>query len=78
MPNPLFNIFGRNNQNGSMFGGPFGNMMNMISRFNQFKQNFQGDPRAQVQHLLDTGQMSPEQFEQLKSMAEQFQNMTRR
>lgn len=64
--NPLFNMFGQNNQNG-MF--PF----NMIQQFNQFKQNFQGDPKQRVQNLLDTGQMSQEQFNQLSSMAQMFQ-----
>lgn len=64
--NPLFNMFGQNNQNG-MF--PF----NMVQQFNQFKQNFQGDPKQRVQNLLDTGQMSQEQFNQLSSMAQMFQ-----
>ena len=64
--NPLFNMFGQNNQNG-MF--PF----NMIQQFNQFKQNFQGDPKQRVQNLLDTGQMSQDQFNQLSSMAQMFQ-----
>jgi len=64
--NPLFNMFGQNNQNG-MF--PF----NIIQQFNQFKQNFQGDPKQRVQNLLDTGQMSQEQFNQLSSMAQMFQ-----
>ena len=64
--NPLFNMFGQNNQNG-MF--PF----NMIQQFNPFKQNFQGDPKQRVQNLLDTGQMSQEQFNQLSSMAQMFQ-----
>lgn len=64
--NPLFNMFGQNNQNG-MF--PF----NMIQQFNQFKQNFQGDPKQRVQNLLDTGQMSQEQFNQLSTMAQMFQ-----
>lgn len=76
LANPLFNRF---NQNGSNFvprnNGPIGNMMNLMGRFQQFKNNFQGDPRAQVQQLLDSGQMSQEQFNQLSQMASQFQNM---
>ncbi len=76
MANPLFSRF---NQNGSNFqrenGGPMNNMMGMMQRFQQFKNNFQGDPRAQVQQLLDSGQMSQEQFNQLSQMASQFQNM---
>lgn len=48
---------------------------NMISQFNQFKQNFNGDPKAQVQQLLDSGQMSQMQFNKLSQMATQIQNM---
>lgn len=42
----MFSPFGQN-QNG--FG--FGNPMQMIQQFNQFRQTFQGDPRQQVQNL---------------------------
>lgn len=63
--NPLFNLF---NQNQNM---PY--PMNMIQQFNQFRQTFQGDPRQQVQQLLNSGQMTQEQFNQLSSMAQMFQ-----
>lgn len=56
----------------SPLGGGFANMM---SQFNRFKQNFSGDPQAQVQQLLDSGQMTQSQFNQLSQMATQFQNM---
>lgn len=76
MANPLFSRF---NQNGSNFAntgrGPMGNMMGLMQRFQQFRNNFQGDPREQVQQLLNSGQMSQEQFNQLSQMASQFQNM---
>lgn len=62
---PFNNGFG-NNQNG-MF--PF----TMIQQFNQFRQNFQGDPRQQVQNLLNGGQMTQEQFDNLSAIAQQFQ-----
>ena len=55
--------------------GPFGNIQNMMNRFNQFKQSFHGDPKQQVQQLLNSGRMSQEQFNQLKQLADQFQNM---
>ena len=48
-------------------------MNNFISQFNQFRQNFRGDPRRQVQQLLNSGRMSQEQFNQLKQMADQIQ-----
>ena len=47
----------------------------MLSQFQQFKQNFQGDPRQQVQQLLDSGQMTQQQFNQLSQAATQFQQM---
>lgn len=63
----------------SMFGKqtlPIDNgLTNMISQFNQFKQNFRGDPKAQVQQLLDSGQMSQMQFNKLSQMATQMQNI---
>lgn len=61
MANPLLN--GRIPQNG---GNPFGNL---VSNFKQFKQNFIGDPRQQVQELLNSGRMTQEQFDYLQNMA---------
>lgn len=68
MANPLFNLFNKNNMANN-------NMINMINSFKSFSANFQGDPRARVQHLLNTGQMSQAQFNQLRDMANQFQNI---
>lgn len=64
--NPLFNIFGGQQ-------GPFNN--NIINQFNQFQSTFQGDPKQKVQDLLNSGQMSQEQFNQLSSMAQVFQTL---
>lgn len=66
--NPLFNMFG-GQRSPQMF--PFG----MIQQFNQFRQTIQGDPRQQVQDLLNSGQMTQEQFNTLSSMAQQFQQL---
>ena len=51
------------------------NPMQMIQAFNQFQQNFQGDPRAEVQKLLASGQINQQQLNQLQSMAAQFQQL---
>lgn len=72
--NPLFNRFG-NNRNNAPTSGPFGGVLNMMNAFRQFKQNFQGDPREQVQNMLNSGQMSQEQFNQLSNMAAQFKDV---
>ncbi len=51
---------------------PFGQMGNFINQFNQFRSTFLGNPEAQVKQLLQSGQMSQEQFEQLGQMANQL------
>ena len=51
--------------------------MNFIQQFNQFRQMFRGNPQQQVQQLLNSGQMTQEQFEQYKSTAQQMMNMFR-
>lgn len=66
--NPLFNIL-----NGGI--QPQNPMMNMITQLSQFRQTFQGNPKQQVQQLLNSGKMSQEQFNQLSQMATQIQNM---
>lgn len=72
MGNPFFNRFGNR---GNQTPGPMGNMQNLMSQFQQFKSQFQGDPREQVQELLNSGKMTQEQFNQLSNMAQQFQGM---
>ena len=68
----LFNMFGQKQQ------PPMNNgLANLMGQFNQFKKNFNGDPRQRVQELLDSGQMSQQQFNQLSLAATQFQNMMR-
>lgn len=70
MANPLFNMFGNNSN-----GGPFTNVTQLMNQFEQFKSTFQGDPQQKVQELMNSGQMSQEQFAQLSSMAQTFQQL---
>ena len=68
MSNPLFNALGG--------GMPQGNEpMQMIQQFMQFKQNFKGDPKAEVEKMLQSGRISQQQLNQVQQMAGQFQNM---
>lgn len=67
MSNPLFNALGGN--------ALPGNMAQIINQFNQFKQTFSGDPRAQVQQLLNSGKVSQAQYDQAVKMANQLQKM---
>lgn len=70
-------VFNALNNGGMQMPNPFGNMANLISRFNQFKSTFQGDPKQQVQQLLNSGQMSQQQFNQLQALAMQLKNSLR-
>lgn len=68
MPNPLFNALG-----GGRMPGPMGQFQQMMQQFQQFRANFQGDPKQEVQKLLQSGKMSQQQLNQLQAMAQQFQ-----
>lgn len=48
---------------------------NMLQRFQQFKQNFRGDPQQQVQQLLNSGRVSQADYNRAVQMAQQFQRM---
>lgn len=66
--NPLFNALGGGMPQGN---GP----MQMIQQFMQFKQNFKGDPKAEVEKMLQSGRISQQQLNQVQQMAGQFQNL---
>lgn len=51
------------------------NPMQMLQQFNQFKNSFTGDPKAEVEKLVASGRMSQQQLNQLQVMAKQFQEM---
>ena len=55
--------------------GNIGNFQQMMQRFNSFRQQFQGDPREQVQQLLNSGKVSQQTYNQAYQMAQQLQKM---
>lgn len=63
MSNPLY----------QQMGGGMPN--NILQRFQQFRQTFQGDPRQQVQQLLNSGRVSQAQYNQAVQMAQQLQRL---
>lgn len=63
MANPIYNLFNKRPQN------------NMLAQFQQFKNSFKGDPKQQVQELLNSGKMSQEQFNRLSQMANEMQSI---
>ena len=69
MANPFFTNRPGGYIPGQQPSGPFGNLQNMLAQFMQFKNNFKGDPKQKVQEMLNSGQMTQEQFNQLSAMA---------
>ena len=65
MANPLFNAFG----NGNQFG-------NLIQQAQEFKRQFSNiNPRAEVERLLNSGEMSQQQFNEYSKIAQQVAQM---
>lgn len=64
MSNPLFNQMQPQNQ-----------FAQMMQRFQQFRHTFQGDPRQQVQQLLNSGKVTQQQYDRAVQMAQQLQRM---
>ena len=79
MGNPMLDMLSRGAQKqfagaGNMPGGP----MQMMQQFAQFRRMMQGrNPQQMVQNLLQSGQMSQAQFEQLKQQANELQKILR-
>ena len=68
MTNPILQAMGKS----AMPNSP----MNVVQQFMQFKQQMQGkDPQKMVEQMLASGQMSQQQFEQLKGMAESLKGI---
>lgn len=63
--NPLFNTFGNNNQ--------FGDIMRQVQEFKRQFSNI--NPREEVERLLNSGEMSQQQFNQYSQIAHQMAQM---
>ena len=50
-------------------------MTQMVQQFRQFQKTFKGDPRQQVQQMLNSGQVSQAQYDNAVKMAQQLQAM---
>ena len=52
------------------------NIMDFQNKFNKFVQDYKGqwnqDPKEKVQQLLDSGKMTQEQYNQLRQFANSF------
>jgi hypothetical protein len=65
--NPLF----------QMMNKPNGNIMQILQQFQQFKQNFKGNPQEMIQQMLNSGRISQQQYNSAVQMAQQLQNFIR-
>lgn len=48
---------------------------NMLMQFMNFQQNFRGNPQMMVQQMLQSGQVTPQQYQNAVNMAQQLQSM---
>lgn len=60
MSNPLYDQFGRVNTD------------DIMNHFRQFQQTFKGDPRQMIQNMLNSGQITQEQFNRASQMANEM------
>lgn len=63
MNNPLFDMLG-----GSA-------LPPIVQQFMQFKQSFKGDPRQQVQQMLNSGKISQDQYNAAVKKAQDLQKI---
>ena len=54
---------------------PMQTMQMMAQKFQQFRQMFRGDPRQQIQQMMNSGKVNQTQYNQAVQMAQQFQKM---
>ncbi len=64
-----------NNSLFQMFGAPKNPMAEFMNEFNQFKNSFKGDPKAEVEKMMKNGQLSQEEFNSYAQMANQIAGM---
>ena len=46
-----------------------------MARFEQFRRTFAGDPRQQIQQLMNSGRITQAQYDQAVKMAQELQKM---
>lgn len=64
MSNPLYQQLGS--------GAQMSPIAQLTQRFNAFRQNFRGDPRQQVQQLLNSGRITQAQYDAAVQQANQL------
>ena len=62
MSNQIYKQYGQNNGD-------------MISKFNQFKQSFTGNPQQMIQQMLNSGRITQEQLDAAMMKANEFMKL---
>lgn len=57
--------------------GMMGNFGQLMQKFQQFRSTFQGDPKAEVEKLLQSGKINQEQLNMVQGLAKQFESFLR-
>ena len=63
MPNYLFNQYGNSQTD------------NILKQFNQFRNNFKGDAKSQIQQMLNSGKITQQQYDQAVQKANALARM---
>lgn len=66
MSSPLYQMYGQQ---------PAQQPQNIVSEFMNFRNNFQGDPKAQVMNMLSSGRVSQAEYNQAVQQANQLYSM---
>ena len=53
------------------------NPQQLLQQFQQFRNTFKGDPRAQIQQMLNSGKITQAQYNQAVQLAQQMQKILR-
>ena len=61
--NPLYNQLNQNNGN------------DIFSRFQQFRNSFNGDPKQAIQQMLNSGRISQAQYNNAVQMAQRLRSL---
>lgn len=71
MANELYKQYGANDNSSSNQPND-GGFADFVQQFRQFKSQFRGNPQAEIQRMLQSGQRSQEQLNQAQQLAQQF------
>lgn len=69
MANPLFQAFGGGMQK---MPGMLGNFQGLMQKYQQFRKSYSGDPKTDIEKMLQSGKISQQQLDMVQSLAQQF------